>query len=248
MPPDEQPPAGVAPQPGFLTTHWNVVLTARDSASPQSASALETLCRTYWYPLYAYVRRQGFAPEDAQDLTQSFFARLLEKHYLDAVTQEKGRFRSFLLSSLRHFISDQLDRAHAAKRGGTRPHLTLDIAMAETLFSRELSDQKTPERLFDRNWALAILDQAQARLREECAAAGKLELYEAIGPNESSDRIEGYEELAARLRLSESALKSAAFRLRQRYRALIRGEVAQTLSNLGELDEEMRHLLAALTE
>jgi RNA polymerase sigma-70 factor (ECF subfamily) len=219
------------------------VLRAGHGDSAESAAALETLCRAYWLPLYAFVRRKGFEPADAEDYTQAFFQRLLERNDLAHVSQDKGRFRSFLMAALQHFISDELDRARALKRGGGRQHLRLDTTDAEPLYAAEMVDGETPERAFDRNWTRALLARAGTRLRNECAAAGKEELFAAVGPETGGE--ESQAAIAARLGLTESAVKSAAFRLRQRYRELIIDEVAQTVSNPAELEEELRQLLAA---
>ena len=246
--PDEVPIASAA-RYGFATTLWSVVLSARDTQPLESEAALEALCKSYWFPLYAFLRRQGHEPADAQDLVQGFFARLLEKNYLRSVTPEKGRFRHFLLAALRHYVADERDRAQAQKRGGRTLHLSLQSDEAELIYSGELTDQESPEKLYERRWAMALLEQAQARLREECARAGKSVLYEAIGPSQTQDaRSESYAEIGVRLGLSESALKSASVRLRRRYQELIREEVAQTMVDPKELEEELRHLLRVLSE
>src|SRR5713101_2250946 len=160
-------------EPWFATTHWSVVLAASQTESPQAEAALEKLCRTYWYPLYAYVRRQGHSPHDAQDLTQGFFARLLEKNWVGAADREKGKFRSFLLSLLNHYLTDERDRANAAKRGGGKVMISLDEQTAEKLFSGEPASCLSPEREFERRWATALLQQAMTRLREEFETTGK---------------------------------------------------------------------------
>ena len=162
----------------FTTTHWSVVLAACDSASPHATEALEKLCRTYWYPLYAYVRRQGHSPEDAQDLTQAFFERFLERKSWQQARRERGKFRSFLLTSLKHFLINEWKRRVARKRGGGVPLVSLDSVVAERLYSREPADKLTPEKLYERSWALTLLEQAHARLREEYAAEGKSKRFE----------------------------------------------------------------------
>ncbi len=231
----------------FTTTHWSVVLAARESASPGSQEALEKLCRAYWYPLYAYVRRQGYEPPDAQDLTQAFFARVLEKHYLAQAQREKGKFRCFLLGWLRHFLSDERDRARALKRGGGQPLLSLDEESAEARYRLEAVDETTAEKLYDRRWALTVLEQAWSRLREEYIRAGKAMLYEKLRLTEVGEKGgPTYAEVANQLGASESAVKAAAFRMRQRYRELVREEIAQTVSDPAEIDEEMRHLRAVI--
>jgi DNA-directed RNA polymerase specialized sigma24 family protein len=225
------------------------VLNARDESDASSEEALQTLCRAYWQPLYFFVRRQGYEPADAEDLTQGFFARLLEKNYLLQVGPEKGRFRSFLLVALRHFISDERDYARALKRGGGKTHLAFDTESAELLYAKELAVQSTPEKLFERRWAMAVLAQAQARLQKECESSGKLMLYRELGPEASADsRDDGYTAVAARLGLSLSAVKSASFRLRRRYQELIREEIAQTVAAPEDVEAEIRHLLRVLSE
>ena len=231
----------------FTTTHWSVVLTAGQSGSPAAFQALERLCQTYWYPLYTYVRRQGYSPDDAQDLTQAFFERVLEKNYFAQVAQDRGRFRAFLLAALKHFLSDQRDHERAAKRGGGRLPLSLDAQEGEQRYLLEPADTLTPEKLYERRWALTVLDQARARLRDEFAAAGKSDLYEALtGLETGEDTNLTYAELGQRLGLSESAIKSAALRLRRRYGELVREAIAQTVASASEIDEEVRYLLAVV--
>ncbi|HKS36028.1 MAG TPA: sigma-70 family RNA polymerase sigma factor, partial [Verrucomicrobiae bacterium] len=207
------------------------------------------LCRTYWFPLYAYIRRQGRNPEEASDLTQAFFERFLEKDYLRQVDRKKGKFRSFLLASLRHFLSDERDRARAAKRGGGRPLISLDQQTAEERYLLEPVDEASPDRIFERRWALTLLDQAQQRLRAECAEAGKIELYEQLtGTGSGVGKGEPtYTALGARWGITEGAVKSAAHRLRQRFHELVRDEVAQTVSDPAELDDEIRYLMAIIS-
>lgn len=232
----------------FTTTHWTMVLNARDQDSPQAAAALEKLCRTYWYPLYTYVRRQGNDEDSAKDLTQEFFARLVHKNRLDHVQREKGRFRSFLLTSLKNFLSDEWDKARAQKRGGGQPLLSLDDDTAEDRYRLEPADSVTPDKLYEQRWALTLLDQAKARLKEEYAQAGKANSYERLRVFESGDPGGStYAEIAAELGLTERAVKSAAHRLRQRYGELVREEVAHTVGSPAEIDEELRHLLAVLS-
>ena len=231
----------------FTTTHWSVVLAAGESASPNAREALETLCRAYWYPLYAFVRRQGYAPPDAQDLTQAFFARVLEKDYLAQVQREKGKFRSFLLGCLRHFLSDERDRAQALKRGGGQILISLDAPSPEDQYRLEPADDMTADKLFERRWALTLLEQARGLLRDEYVRAGKAELYEKLLIFEAGDKgAPSYAEVAAQLGITESAMKSAVFRLRQRYRELVRTEIAHTVADPAEIDEEIRHLIAVI--
>ncbi len=231
----------------FATTLWNVVLAAGDPNHPQGASALEQLCRTYWYPLYAYVRRCGYSPEDAQDLTQEFFARLLAKDYLALAEPHKGRFRSFLLAGLKHLLCDEWDKARRLKRGGGQKVISLDAQAAEDCYRLEPVDAMTPERLFDRNWAGAVLERAARRLRDEYVAAGKTALYEQLTEFcQYSSEQRAYAAVGAQLGLSESAVKSAIHRLRQRHHQLVREEIAQTLENPADIDEEIRYLLRVL--
>ncbi len=232
----------------FATTHWSVVLAAGHAGSAQSAEALETLCRTYWYPLYAFVRRQGYSPEDAQDLTQGFFARLLEKQYLGQVAPQKGKFRSFLLAALRHFLSDQRDREHTVKRGGGLAHLSLDARDAEERYRLEPVDRLDAERIFERRWAMTLLERALSRLRDESVAAGKAETFESLKDFVAGESDVSCGEVASRLGLTESAVKSLLHRLRLRYRALVREEIAQTVADPSEVDAEIRHLIVAVGE
>jgi RNA polymerase sigma factor (sigma-70 family) len=232
----------------FATTHWSVVLSAGQQESPEAAQALETLCRTYWYPLYAYVRRQGHSPEDAQDLTQDFFAHLLAKHFPRGAGPERGRFRSFLLASLRHFLVDQHRHADAAKRGGGQRLFSLDESRAEDRFRLEPQHELTPEKLYEREWAMTLLDQAQSRLREEYAAADKAQLYDRLKDFPLAEKSEvSFQQAATELAMTESALKSAVHRLRARYRQLVREQVAHTVADPAEVSEEARHLIAVIS-
>ncbi len=232
----------------FPRTHWTVVLAAGGQTSLQSQAALETLCRTYWYPLYAFVRHHGYSHEDAQDIVQGFFARLLARKDLGAVEQERGRFRSFLLASLRHFLANERDRERAVKRGGGTPAIPLDEVLAEHQFTREPVNELTPEKLYERNWAWAVLEQVRNRLREEFGARDKsarFELLEKFLPGEESELT--CAEVGVRLGLSEGTIKAEIHRLRHRYRALLRDEIAQTVATPGEVTEEIRHLLSVLS-
>jgi RNA polymerase sigma factor (sigma-70 family) len=232
----------------FTTTHWSVVLSAGDHESPQAADALERLCRTYWYPLYAYVRRDGSSPEDAQDLTQAFFERFLEKDYLADVRREKGRFRSFLLACLRHFLADERDRARAIKRGGGRMPLSLDAQDAEGRYLMEPRNELTAETIFERRWALTVLESARARLRDDYARAGKIERFEALEkflPGEQADCT--YAQAASRLGLAAGTIKWEVNQLKKRYRELLRAEIAHTVPSADEVNEEVRHLTAVLS-
>ena len=249
MSPEE--PAGAAFKPGadyFATTHWSVVLTAQRSDSTRAQAALSVLCRTYWYPLYAYVRRQGQSPEDAQDLTQEFFARLLARNYLADVSRDKGRFRSFLLAALKHFLANEWDRARAAKRGGGQPPLSLDDTEAENRYRLEPADTMSADRIFERRWALTLLEQVLRRLRDDHSAAGKLGLFEELKPClVDAGSSAPYAELGTRLNMSEGAVKVAVHRLRQRYRELLREEIAQTVATPAEVEDEIRQIIAILS-
>lgn len=233
--------------PYFATTHWSVIASARQSGSPQALAALEQLCQTYWYPLYAFVRREGHSPHDAQDLTQEFFARLLEKNYLDDVDRGKGKFRSFLLAALKHFLANEWDRRNAQKRGGSKIHLSIDAQSAETRYRLEPADPQNAEKFFERRWALTLLDQVLEHLRSEAVTAGKADDFDQLKISLTVDKQSvPYSELAGRLRLTEGAVKVAVHRLRQRYRELLRAEIARTVSRPEDVDEEIRHLFAVL--
>jgi len=242
--------SGPDPQPGaaggFATTRWSIVRAAQAKAAPEAHTALSALCTAYWYPLYAYVRRHGHDATAAQDLTQEFFARLLEKDGLASVDQSRGRFRSFLLASCKHFLSNERDRASALKRGGGRVPLPIDGAAAEGHYGREPSHDETPERLFERRWALALLEQVLGRLRGEYEASGKGRLFECLKGRLAGDGGTPYAATAAELSTSEGAVKVAVHRLRKRYRELLREEIAQTLDDPADVDDEVRALFAAL--
>jgi DNA-directed RNA polymerase specialized sigma24 family protein len=231
----------------FSTTHWTVVLTARDEQSPLAAAALEKLCRSYWPPIYAFVRRRGYGPEQAQDLTQEFFARLLEKRYLDAADAAKGKCRTLLLTAVSRFLANERDRARAQKRGGDALHLSLEGELAEADYYVGPTDPATPETIFERRWAETILERVLTRLREEFEAAGQPERFAALKPFLAMDeeKISGAD-LAARLGVTESSAYSAVHRFRQRYGALLREEIAYTVASPAEVDEELRYLSRVL--
>jgi len=243
-----EPESGVS-RGGFPPTHWSVVLAAGDSASPDSRDALEMLCRTYWYPLYAFARRQGKPPEDARDLTQSFFERFLEKHYLKEVLQEKGRFRTFLLTAFKRFLCDQFDRSAAVKGGGGIRFVPLEVLQAETQFTEAAAaSPQSPEATFDRAWAEAVVQGGVERLRAEFEAAGQGALFRELKGylSRPADRA-SYTEAARRLGMTADAVAMAVVRLRRRYRAMVRAEVANTVATPAEIDEEMRYLVELLT-
>lgn len=232
----------------FLTTHWSVVLAAGQGEAPGAQAALEKLCRTYWYSLYAYVRREGYNGPDAQDLTQEFFARLLAKNYLGQVAPQKGKFRSFLLAALRHFLSDQRDRDRALKRGGGAECFSLDAQSAEERYRLEPVERMDAEKIYERRWAMTLLEQALTRLRSEALAAGKAEQFESLRGFVAGENDVSCSEAAATLGLSESAVKSVVHRLRQRYRELVREEIAHTVTDPAEIDTEIRYLIAVVSE
>ena len=220
---------------------------AGHSDTAHAQAALEKLCRAYWYPLYAYVRRRGQSPEDAKDLTQEFFARLLERNWIGRADQQRGRFRSFLLSAMNHFLADEWDKARAQKRGGGQIPVPLQFDTAETRYGYEPVDNTTPEQNFERRWALTLLDTVLQRLHSEYEQEGRAEFFAALHPCLVGDRAnQPYADLAVKLGISEGAVKSAVHRLRQRYRHLLRDEIAQTVAEPGEVDEELHHLFAVL--
>jgi RNA polymerase sigma factor (sigma-70 family) len=230
----------------FATTRWTVVLAAGRKSTPQADVALEELCRTYWYPLYAYVRRQGHSKADAEDLVQGFFARFLEKNYLEGLRSERGKFRAFLLAALKHFLANQWDKSQRQKRGGQATHLSLDWQSADARYQLEPPDHATPDKIFDREWALALLERVITRLGDECAAEGKARLFEQLKACLTMGKgAIPYLEAAQALGLAEGAVRVAVHRLRKRYRELLREEIAQTVSEPAQLEEELRALFSA---
>lgn len=232
-------PAGV-----FATTHWSVVVRAGDSRSPEAASAMERLCQTYWYPLYAFVRRKGHSHEDSSDLTQGFFARFLEKRYLRSVDSSLGKFRTFLLTSMAHFLANEWDKTQAQRRGGGVHLLSLDEAAAEKRYQLEPLDYATPETLFDRRWAETVMSVVLDRL----AAETEEKRFEVLKGFLLEDKgAVSYDDAAVRLGVSVAALTSAIHRMRGRFRALLFEEVMNTVEKSEEVEQEIRHLLAALS-
>jgi len=232
----------------FTTTHWSVVLAASLHESPQADEALAQLCRVYWQPLYAFIRRRGYEEQEAKDLTQEFFARLLRKNYLRAVDRKKGKFRSFLLAALEHFLANEWRDAHAQKRGGGATLISMDEESAEQQYLQIPSRGVSPEELFARQWAMTLLEQVLANLRREFAAAGKAALFEDLKIFLTGEkRPVSYGELAAKLQTTEPALKMAVSRMRQRYGELLRAEIANTVSSPEQVEEELRALFAALS-
>jgi RNA polymerase sigma factor (sigma-70 family) len=231
----------------FEATHWSVVLAAAQTDSRRRNEALEKLCATYWEPLYAFVRRMGYEMHDAQDFTQSFFAHFLSGNHLENVSPDKGKFRSFLLASIKNFLADAHDRASAAKRGGGQATVPLDAELAESHYAQDPGADRTAESLFDRRWALILLNNALARLREEFVRAGKEAQFAELSPFLSAEGNAGqYAAAAARLQMNPGSVPVAVHRLRLRYREVIRAEVAHTVSTPGEVDSEMRYLLELL--
>jgi RNA polymerase sigma factor (sigma-70 family) len=231
----------------FRTTHWSVVVAAGWDQSAQGTAALETLCRAYWFPLYCFVRRKGYDAHTAQDLTQTFFEKLLEKEYLRQVQAGRGRFRNFLLAALNHFLANEWDRLQAKKRGGGHQFISFEEVAVEERYSLEPVEAVTPERLFEQRWAEALLERVLARLGDEYGNSGKPERFAALklfliedGPENSQA------EIAQQLNMSISAVKSAVHRLRQRYGELLREEIGQTVAFSDEIDGELRHLFQAL--
>ncbi|MDB5310080.1 MAG: polymerase sigma factor [Gemmataceae bacterium] len=230
----------------FATTRWSLIAAAKDPAAPTAREALADLCRAYWYPVYAYVRRRGADHHKAQDLTQGFFARLLETNDLAAADQTRGRFRSFLLTACRHFLANQHDHETARKRGGGRSHVPLDFTAADGRYSREPADGEDPDHLFDRRWALDLLDRALAELRGEYAGSGRAKLFDALKECLAGGAETRYADLADQLGMTEGAVKVAVHRLRQRYRDRLRAVIADTVASPDDVDGEIRDLFAAL--
>lgn len=231
----------------FPATQWTVVLAAGGTQSPESAVALERLCGSYWYPLYAFVRRSGYSPADAEDLTQEFFARLLEHHWIAHADRHKGKFRSFLLMAMKRFLAKEWDRAKRLKRGGGVRLVPFQLDTAETRYCREPSDTRTPEQMFEKQWALTLLEFVLARLSEDYARDGKGSLFRALEPCLIGSRdAQPYAALGDQLGMTEGAARVAVCRLRERYRECLKAEIAQTVASPAEVDEELRHLLRVM--
>ena len=230
----------------FTTTHWSVVLEARGE-SPAAEAALEKLCRSYWWPLYGFVRREGYKPEEAQDLTQAFFARLLERRDFETVRRERGRLRSYLLASMKNFLSKARDREMTVKRGGGRPLISLDDLLARERVDQEPAHKLSADRIYERRWALTLLEQVFVRLRAEYEAAGKLPLFDRLKEflaRESGQPSQA--EIAAEMQMTENAVKQAFHRLRHRYRQLLHEEIAHTVAVPEDVDDELRHFISVL--
>ena len=232
----------------FVTTQWSLVKAAKpgEASETHARRAIEELCRAYWYPLYAFVRYRGYSPDDAQDLTQAFFARILETGGFASADPDRGRFRSYLLGAMKHFLANEWHRAQAQKRGGRVQFIEWDALEPEARYAEASKQSDDPELVFDREWALETVAGALQALRDEMAVAGRRELYEALKGSLSGEDELPRRELAARLNMTEGAVKVAVHRLRQRYRTLLRAAVAETVSNEADLDDEMRHLLEIL--
>jgi len=241
------PAAGERQGPvAFATTHWSVVLEARGE-SPAAEAALEKLCRIYWWPLYGFVRRQGYKPEEAQDFTQAFFARLLERRDFETVRRERGRLRSYLLASMKNFLSKARDREMTVKRGEGRPLISLDDLLARERVDQEPAHKLSADRIYERRWALTLLQQVLVRLRSEYEAAGKLPLFDRLKESfarESSQPSQA--EIAAEMQMTENAVKQAFHRLRHRYRQLLHEEIAHTVAVPEDVEDELRHFIGVL--
>jgi len=235
------------PTGAFATTHWSVVLNAGGEDSTQALVAIEKLARDYWYPLYAYVRRKGHDAHTAEDLTQEFFARVISRNFFARVDRTKGRFRSWLLGAMNHFLAHEWEKARAQKRGGGATLIPLDEAQANERYERQLAVDSAPEKVFDQQWALTLLERAATRLRATYIADGRPEVYDCLKAFISGGSAPpSYGDAAVQLGLTESAVKSAVHRLRQRFHELVREEVAQTVCTPTDLDDELRYLLAAI--
>jgi RNA polymerase sigma-70 factor (ECF subfamily) len=236
-----------SPRASFGTTHWSLVLAARGQGTPEAREALAALCETYWYPLYAFVRRKGYDRELAQDLVHGFFVRLLDKGDLSAVAPAKGRFRSYLMAACTHFLANQREHDRALKRG-RRPPISLDSAEAERRYTREPAHSLTPERHYLRRWATTLLDRALDRLRQELAEDGKQSLFEELKSSLlADDAAEPYRQLGLRIGRSEGAARVIAHRMRSRFRAILREEVGRTVADPSEVEQEIRDLFVALS-
>lgn len=232
---------------GFETTRWSTVLAASSQSTGRAPEALATLCQTYWYPLYTYLRRRGHNTEDAEDLTQGFFTHLFEKGTLRAADPERGRFRSFLLASLQHYVSNERARARTEKRGGSTVFLPLQLDNAEGRYSREPPDERTPETLFDQRWALTVLDRVTATLRDEFRRRGKEAVLDGLKDHLIGDAERlSYREVGARLGLSEVAARVAVCRLRWRFGELLRRQIGETVANPQDIEDEIRYLMRAV--
>lgn len=244
---DKQLARDSATERWFQTTQWSIVTAASDPAAEGSVAAMEQLCTTYWYPLYAFVRRQGHSPEEASDLTQEFVSRLLAGDCLRDLDPKKGRFRSFLIGCLKRFLADEWDKSRAKKRGGGRRAMSLDTMDLETRSRVEPVDTASADRLYERRWALTVLEVVLRKLETECNGAGKGRLFAALEPGLAGGNMsKPLAEVAAELGMTEGAVKTASHRLKQRFVELLRAEVAQTVADPQDVDDELRHLIAVV--
>lgn len=250
MPGEELSPRSIDRSARFATTRWSVVVAAGNRATPEARDALAILCAAYWYPVYAYVRRHGRDADEAQDLTQSFFARLLENNDVEAARRERGKFRSFLLGALKHFLANEWRREQAQKRGGNVTITSLDLNDAEMRYAREpASRERTPEQVYDRRWALTLLDNVLRQLGREMSADGKAALFDKLKVYLTGDAAAApsYADAAKHLDMTEGSIKVAVHRLRQRYRQILRDHIAETLADESDVEEEIRSLFSALS-
>ena len=226
----------------FATTHWSQVVAA-GGGSPDGETALAELCEAYWYPVYAFIRRSGYSVEDGSDLTQAFFTRVLEKQFLKDARPERGRFRSFLLASVRHFLSNERDWRMTHKRGGRQLHVPLDFGAGEERYQLEPADELTPERVYERRWTMAVLGKAMARLSSTYERTGRRELFASLSPHLTGDEPASYREMAEALGTTEVSLRQAVYRLRTRYKTMLRQVIAETVARDEDVDDELRYLL-----
>ncbi len=233
--------------PSFATTRWSLIIAAQGEDALPAQTALAELCQAYWYPIYAFARRQGFSVEEAQDLTQEFFARVVEKDLLAVVDRNQGKFRSYLLACCKHFLANERDRQHAQKRGAGRAHVSVDSILAESRYGSEPAHGESADRLFERRWACALLEQVLSRLRQEFERDGKRENFEALKAFlTSGSAVPAHAEIARALNMSVGAVKVAAHRLRRRYRELLREEIGRTVGDPNQVEDEIRDLFQAL--
>jgi len=231
----------------FATTRWTLVVAAGDTDEPSSRAAVAALCEAYWWPLYAFMRRSGRSSDDARDLTQAFFARIIEKRYFKHADRERGRFRSFLLAAAKNFLTNEHDRAVAAKRGGGQPHLPLEFDDGERRYSNEPPDMRTPEDVYERNWASTVLAAAMARLDADAADPARRELSVALRPFLTGDDADSYAAIARRFDMTEGALRVAVHRLRKQFGDALRDTIADTVDRVEDVDDELRYLLAVVS-
>ncbi|HEY7475155.1 MAG TPA: hypothetical protein VH679_09110 [Vicinamibacterales bacterium] len=240
----------MAPEPNqrrFATTRWTLVLATRRPGSPEAASAFAALCETYWFPVYAFIRRSGRSADDARDLTQAFFTRVLEKNYFRDAEQARGRFRTFLLASVRHFLANERDAEMALKRGGGIAHVPIEVDAEERRFHREPSEDLTPERLYERRWALAAIDAAMTRLASRYESSARRRLFDELRPLLTGDEPASYATLSSRLGATEGALRVAVHRLRRQFASSLRDVIAETVDDQQAVDDELRYLMAIVS-